>query len=369
MRYVPIKYIKEDMVLAKTLYGYNGEILLTIGVPILSTYIKKLYELGFAGLYIKDKLSEDITVADVISEELKMKTINSLRSLMRNNISKQEIQASLKIIGKQIVDIVDEISINEDTMINMVNLKVASEYTFYHCVDVCVLSIVLGVALNFNKEDLYLLGTASLLHDVGKIYTPNDILDKPGKLTYEEFQIIKKHSGNGYKYVKENLNINDKVYTGIYQHHERYDGTGYPLNIKGKEISLFGRIIAIADVYDALISDRPYRKGVLPSDAIEFIMGSSDSMFDQQLVKTFCTKLAPYPIGTCVKLSNGLIGIVVENYSSNCLRPSVKVIQEDNELVEPYLINLKQSDYNVTIIGLADALLFQWCLEGSFTIQ
>lgn len=359
MRYVPIKYISEGMILGKTLYGNNGEVLLRQGVPVRQCYVTKLIHLGYCGIYINDELSEDIIVADTIGEELKMRTIKSIKNLMQPNRKKKEIQSTLKIIGSLMEDIVDEISGNEDIMVNMMDLRVSSEYTFYHSVSVCVLSLVLGVALKFKKEDLYLLGTASLLHDIGKIFTDNEILDKAGKLTYDEFEIIKKHSENGYRYVKENLYINTKVYMGIQQHHEKYDGTGYPLNIKGKKISLFGRIIAIADVYDALVSDRPYRKGVLPSEAIEYIMGGGGTAFDQSLVKIFSTKIAPYPIGTCVNLSNNLVGIVVENYSSYCLRPSVKIIQCQGKLVSPYLINLKESNFNVTIVGMADALLYQ----------
>lgn len=203
------------------------------------------------------------------------------------------------------------------------------------------------------------MGISALLHDVGKLYTPSEILDKPEKLTYEEFQIIKQHSENGFRYIKENLDIDTKVYLGIYQHHEKYDGTGYPLNIKGEKISLFARIISIADVYDALISDRPYRKGVLPSEGIEHIMGGSGTLFDHRLVKIFSKKIAPYPIGTCVNLSNDLVGIVSKNHPSYSLRPSVKIIQADNKIITPYIMNLKESNYNVTIIGMEDALLYQ----------
>lgn len=359
MRYVPIKYVKEGMILGRTLYGNNGEVLLRKESSIHLSYVKKLIYLGYCGIYINDELSEDITVTEVISEELKMRTIKSIKNLMKPSRSKKQVQSSFKIIESLMENIVDEISGNEDIMVNMMDLRVASEYTFYHSVNVCVLSMVIGVALKLKKEDLYLLGTASLLHDIGKIYTPNEILDKPAKLTYEEFETIKQHSQNGYRYVKENLYINTKVYVGIQQHHEKYDGTGYPLSIKGNKISLFGRIIAIADVYDALVSDRPYRKGVLPSEAIEYIMGGGGTMFDQSLVKVFSDKIAPYPIGTCVKLSNNLIGIVVKNYSCYCLRPSVKIIQCEGKLVSPYLINLKESNYNVTIVGMADSLLYQ----------
>ncbi|MBU3190271.1 HD-GYP domain-containing protein [Clostridium bowmanii] len=358
MRYIPIIYIREGMILGKTLYGDNGEVLLTKKALIRPSYIKKLIALGYCGLYIIDELSEDITVMEIINEDLKIKTIKSVKNLMQPNMKKKEIQTYLKIIEKSMGDIVDEILFNKDLMVNMIDLKVASEYTFYHSVNVCVLSIVLGVALKFEKKELYLLGLSALLHDMGKIYTPNEILDKPAKLTYEEFQIIKQHSENGYRYIKENLDIDTKVYMGIYQHHEKYDGTGYPLKLKGKKISLFARIITIADVYDALISDRPYRKGVLPSEGVELIMGSSGTLFDHRLVKIFSKKIAPYPIGTCVKLSNDLIGIVVENYSSYCLRPLIKIVKTGNKLVIPYLMNLKESNYNVTITAVSDALLY-----------
>lgn len=357
MRYVPIEYVKESMILGKTLYGNNGEVLLTRGTPILLSYIKILIHLGYSGLCIKDELSEGITMPEIISEELKMRTINSVKSLMQPNCKKKQIQASLKMIEKLLGNIADEISRNKDIMVNILDLRAASEYTFYHSVNVCVLSMVLGVAIKLKKEDLCLLGISSLLHDMGKIYIPNKILDKPGELTTAEFDVIKQHPRNGYIYVKENLDTNSKVYVGIYQHHERYDGTGYPLNIKGNKISLFGRIIAIADVYDALVSDRPYRKSVLPSEGIEYIMGSGGTMFDANLAKILSTKVAPYPVGTCVKLSNDLIGIVVENYSSYCLRPSVRIIQNKDSLVTPFLMDLKESNYNVTIVGVADALL------------
>ena len=358
MRYISIEYIKEGMTLGKTLYGKNGEVLLRKEAPVLLSYVKILNHLGYAGIYINDEFSEDITVNDIINEELKMKTINTLKNLMQPN-KKSDIKSGFKTIENLMDNITDEISCNKDIIFNMMDLKVASEYTFYHSVNVCVLSMVVGVALKLKKKDLALLGTAALLHDMGKIYTPNEILDKPAKLSYEEFEIIKHHSEDGYLYVKDNLSINNKVYAGIYQHHERYDGTGYPLGLKGKTISLFGRIIAMADVYDALVSDRPYRKGVLPSDAVEFIMGGSGTMFDQRLVKILATKIAPYPIGTCVILSNDLIGIVVKNYSSYCLRPSIKIIHDGTKFISPYLMNLGKSNFNITIVGVADALLHQ----------
>jgi len=149
MRYVPLIQVKKSMILGKTLYGNNGEVLLTRKTPILPSYVKALINLGYYGLYINDELSDDITVNEVISEDLKIKTIKSVKNLMQPNINKKEIQSSLKNIENLMENIADEISCNKDIMFNMIDLKIASEYTFYHSVNVRVLSIVLSVALKF----------------------------------------------------------------------------------------------------------------------------------------------------------------------------------------------------------------------------
>ncbi|MFA9397244.1 MAG: HD-GYP domain-containing protein [Clostridiaceae bacterium] len=356
MRYIPIGCVKEGMILGKTLYGEMGEILLREGAIVHLSYVKKMKELGYFGIYIEDELSEGIKVQDVISEDLKMKTVKAVRNFMQSSSDEKLVKRSFSNIENLIEDIVDEILDNKDLVVNMVDLKVATNYTFYHSVNVSVLALVLGVALKLDREELYLLGMTSLLHDMGKIFTPSEILDKPDKLTKEEYDEIKKHSQNGYRYVKEKLDVNTKVYVGIQQHHERFDGTGYPNGITGKKISLFGRVIAISDVFDALVSDRPYRKGILPSEGMEYIMGSGGTLFDPDIVNVFSKKIAPYPIGTCVILSNGYLGIVVKNYENYCLRPLVKIIKENEKCIEPYYINLLDSNYDVTIKSVADAM-------------
>ncbi len=357
MRYVPIEYLKEGMILGKTLYGEMGEILLREGSIIIDNYINKIEDLGYFGLYIEDSLSEGICIKDVIGEDLKMRTIKAVKTMMNiNRDNDREIQKSFEELETLVENIVNDISSNKDLMINMIDLKVANNYTFYHSVNVTVLSLVIGLAMNLSSSDLYLIGTAALLHDVGKIFTPSEILEKPGPLTKEEFEIIQKHPEDGYNYVKEKLIAHTKTYMGILTHHERFDGTGYPNKIKGHDITKFGRIIAVADVYDALTSDRPYRKRINPSEAMEYIMGGGGTFFDIEVVQEFSKIIAPYPVGTCVKLTNGFVGIVVENYSDCCLRPKIKVVKEESKLVEPYLLNLKTSNFNVTICDTADVL-------------
>ncbi|MDP4145731.1 MAG: HD-GYP domain-containing protein [Bacillota bacterium] len=357
MRYVPLSFIQEGMILGKTLYGSMGEVLLRKGTPILKLYVRRMEKLGYTGVYIQDELSQDIEVQDVINEDLRMQTIKTVKNFMHlSTESSKGVQEAFSDIENLIGSIIEDISNNKDLIVNLIDLKVASNYTFYHSVNVSVLSIVMGVALNLPPKDLYYLGLASLLHDIGKIFTPKEILDKPGTLTKEEFEIIQQHAQNGYTYIKEKFTTHAKTYVGILQHHERFDGTGYPEGKKGKDISLFGRIIAITDVYDALTSDRTYRKGVLPSEGMEYIMGAGGTLFDPDLVKVFVSKIAPYPVGTCVQLSNGLVGIVAENNFSYFLRPKVKIIRNNNDYVEPYIMDLKESNLNVTIVGVADVL-------------
>ncbi|OYP31617.1 phosphohydrolase, partial [Lachnotalea glycerini] len=237
---------------------------------------------------------------------------------------------------------------------NMVDLKIYDDYTYYHSVNVAILSLIVGNALKFHRAMLIQLGMAAILHDIGKKFTPIEILSKPGMLTDEEFDIIKEHPTNGYHFIKRFFpSISSATYVGILQHHERYDGSGYPSGAQGEGISLLGRILAVCDVYDALVSDRPYHKAYLPSEALEFIQGGSGSMFDPAIVITFCYKVASYPLGTAVTLSNGEVGIVVENYEEFNTRPKVKIVK--NNIVTHY-IDLK-SDYNarnITIVGIAN---------------
>ena len=140
---------------------------------------------------------------------------------------------------------------------------------------------------------------------------------------------------------------------GILDHHEKFAGGGYPNDLKEEKISLFGRIIAIADVYDAMTSDRPYRKAIIPSEVIEYIMGASHTLFDPDLVNVFIRKIAPYPIGTCVELSNRLTGIIIENYENFSMRPRVRIFKKDGEDITPFELDLSDRNFlNITVTSV-----------------
>lgn len=184
-------------------------------------------------------------------------------------------------------DILDAIRNNRTVLSCLSTLKAYDKYTFSHSVNVFFLSVMIGSALSFDNIQLHELGMSALLHDIGKTLIPKKILNKKEKLTDLEFAILRTHSTKGYFYVKEKIDLQNMSFLGILHHHEKYNGTGYPVGIKQKDIDIFGRIISIADVYDAITSDRPYRKAQTYTEAIQFIQNNSDIHFDSELVAVF----------------------------------------------------------------------------------
>ena len=355
MRFVPIDSVKEGMILAKPLLGKKGELLLQKGAVIFPSYIKRIKQLGYNGIFIDDNLSREVIFPEVVDENLKIEAVRALKSAFAKigqcSCSSPEVYNDLY---NTVNDIVDSILESKDALVSIIDLKSFDDYTFYHCVNVCILSIVIGKALGFNKSRLYNLGLSAVLHDIGKTFIPKQILNKNGRLTDEEFDIIKTHSSWGYRYVRTNIRIPSSAYIGILHHHERFDGTGYPMGIKSDKISLFGRVISVADVYDALISERPYRKALPHFEAFEYVMGNGKTAFDPEIVKVFSKRVAPYPVGTSVILSNNKTGLVVENHADCATRPKVKIYKHGDADVKPYYIDLKndKDTMDVVIIGV-----------------
>lgn len=355
MRFIPVGCLQDGMISARQVLGKHGELLLNKDTVIQTAYIKKLIALGYSGIYIEDKLSEEIKVSEIISQDLRLKTVKTIKTAYETIESGKDIsQSRMQDINHLVENIVEEALSNENLMVNMVDLKIFDDYTFYHSVNVAVLSVVIGIGLKMGKDQLAKLVLSAMLHDVGKVFIPREVLNKPGRLNNMEFEMMKGHPYKGYKYLRDHFDVPMVSYIGILQHHEKYDGTGYPLNTKGEQISLFGRIISVADIYDALTSDRPYRKALTPSDAAEYIMGAGGTVLDPNLVRCFMQNVAPYPVGMYVRLSNNMEGLVIENYKDCCIRPKVKIIRHGGLEVTPYIIDLKNDAgaRDITIVGL-----------------
>ena len=356
MRYIATKNLRPGHKLAMDLVYANDSVLLRKGKSLTQSLINKINLLGYQGLYIEDDLSEGIEINDIISTDLRMKTRSQLELLFHNmeyNIT-SGVEKHIRSLQSLAKEIVDEILDNHETMINIIDLRNYDDYTYSHSLNVTVLSVVIGTAMELSKSTVYELAVGALVHDTGKMFVPKEILHKPSRLTDQEFEEIKKHSELGYRYLCSNFDIPDDSKTAALQHHEKYSGGGYPYGIAGDEIHEFGRIISVADVYDALTSDRPYREAMLPSDAIEYIMGGYGTMFDPAMVNAITQKVAPYPIGTCVRLSTGQEAIVVKNYEFTSLRPLVRLIEDGKPSGECIDLTNDRSSLNITVREIID---------------
>ena len=207
-----------------------------------------------------------------------------------------------------------------------------------------------GISLRMSERQLHDLGMAGLLHDIGKMTIPVSILNKPGKLTDEEYEIMKSHPINAAELLKNY--VSNDIVRAIEGHHEKLDGSGYPYGRKGDNIHYYSKILAICDVYDALTSDRPYRKAAFPNEVIEYIMGCGDTHFDHEILSHFIKIIVAYPVGTFVKLSDDMLAVVVKNYPENIMRPVIRIINADGTVGEDIDLLYDNEYMNITIVDM-----------------
>jgi len=352
MRFVSVDNLKAGMIAGKPLFGDSGHILIQAGTTITEGFINKLKAMMYNGLYIDDAFSEGIEIESVVSHETRKRTavlMHHLRgSAMKGNSN--FFQSNMREITNVLNQMIDEIVKSSNSLVNIIDMKDFDSYTYQHSVNVCVLSCVIGLEYDMPRTRLNNLAIAAILHDIGKIFIDIDIINKPGKLTEEEMDIMKTHSSIGIEKLSLNKFLQYSVTSAILQHHERYDGSGYPFGKKGEEIPTEAQIIAMADVYDAITSKRAYALPIAPPKAYEYITGNSGIAFNPELIEIFARKIAPFPLGIQVRLSNGLTGIVCRNYEDNLLRPLIKLMPaRENE--EPRFLDMKNDtdSYNIII--------------------
>nr|WP_278680185.1 HD domain-containing phosphohydrolase [Clostridium paraputrificum] len=325
MRLVPIESVRTGSYLGKTIYDNSGRILLKSGVLLTEGLIKKIKQLNIFSIYIEDNYSQS-EIEDIIKPELRNKATSIIKDTFNNveklsNLKTLNSREKNKIIKEQedyfnsINDIAEEllnnILDNKNLLVSLVDIKSMDMYTYQHCVNVAVISLVLGIGLQLPKSELIDLCTGALLHDIGKVFIPKDLITKEGPLTYEEFLKIKEHPR-----------------------------LGYPNALKGDAINKLAKIVSIADVYDALTSDRCYRRALCASDALEYIMANVNKLFDFNIVQVFSKIIVPFPFGTIVKLSTGDIAVVQETQLNYPLRPVVKIVKSSDSKNEGKLLNL-----------------------------
>ncbi len=341
MRIIPVNRLKSNMELAKPVYHKNS-ILLNIGVNNLHLYKKKLLSYGINYIYISDEYSRDIVINDIIKDETRQKGKLIIEKTLNDISMNNEID--INNVKNVISDMVNNLLGQNNVLLNLIDIKSYDSYTFAHSVNVAAISILIGQLMNIPEKKLIDIGIGAILHDVGKILIPQEIINKTGDLDDEELQIIRDHPRLGYNYLKEYTNISPLSRIIILSHHERLDGSGYPKGLNDEEIHKYAKIVAIADVFDALTSDRIYRNRWSINDVVDYFMSNVNIKFDQIMVEHFIRNVAIYPNGMTVVLSTGQKAIVKEQNRYFPMRPVVRLIEEaDNSTVKnDHLINLME---------------------------
>ncbi|HEY4074461.1 MAG TPA: HD-GYP domain-containing protein [Herbaspirillum sp.] len=241
----------------------------------------------------------------------------------------EEVRMGKAVDAGSVLPLVEEITAsvtrNAGTLIGLARLKTADDYTYMHSIAVCALMISLGRECGLSPEDLREAGLAGLLHDIGKMAIPKDILQKPGKLTPEEYQTIKNHPSAGYDMLKNGKGVGKMALDVCLHHHEKVDGTGYPKSLAAGQISLPAKMSAVCDVYDAITSNRPYKHGWEPGESLRRMAEWNNDHFDNKVFHAFVKIIGIYPVGSLVKMKSGRLGVVIDHNPHLLLQPTVKI--------------------------------------------
>jgi len=328
---ISIYDLKPNMILSEALV-LNGLTLVTKEVPLNNSMIKKILEF-YPSNTISIYLTEEEAMASALQcsrQQVLIQTENTLSefsNIIDNFLSKIEgnSEPDLTEIRTMSKEILDSFSDYGSILKSITNSRNIDEYLMRHWVNVALLSSMLGTWLNFSRQDLTRLTYAAFLHDVGKTKVNPNILNKSSKLTKSEFEEAKKHSIYSYELVKSIPYLDNSVSLGVLMHHERLDGSGYPLGLKEDKISTFAKIIGITDIFDAMTSDRIYSKRQNPFKVLEIMQHDCMGLLDYNYLSTFIKQMANYYTGEMVKLSDGSVGKIVKIDLNNISRPLISI--------------------------------------------
>lgn len=309
---------------------------------ILDEYmIESLKKLGVPGIYVSEGEEDEVIETDyeklpaIVKSNLSKyrepdpakvqltdtvkKRVSSAMQYLYNNTDSEIFMDTTHTITGELLKAIDN---NSALAVDISVLKTSDEYTFKHSVDVATVSMIIAKKQGLSKDDIHNIGIAGLLHDIGKSKIPLEILNKPGKLNDDEFAVMKRHPEFGYEILKNKEGISTAISLAVLQHHEKMNGRGYPFGYATDKIIPYAKILSVADVYDALVTERPYKKPFTQRNAIELIMSMTDEL-DLDAMHSFLDSVILYPVDSTVQLSNGEKAKVVKNNTDSVLRPTV----------------------------------------------
>ena len=361
MIHIPIKKLKNGMITAQSIYNPLGASYLTKGMELSPTYIERLEKAGFDGVTVTS-LDPKLKLAppdDIVQEKTRISAIQNVATAFHSVEENGTFDpAPLQGISENILQ---DIIAQQKNLVQLTDIRLHDTYTFAHSVNVAILSSLLGVLLKLSREEQLKLTLGGLLHDIGKVTVPYEILTKAGHLTDDEWSVMQGHPEAGRQRLKKMFPNDTLLSTIALQHHEHIDGSGYPNHLKGEQIHRYGRIVAIADVYDALTSVRPYKRAYTPSVAHRLMATCSPGHFDLDLLKLFFDNVAIYPVGTILKTQDGY-AIVKKVEFGYTLTPVVCVFanREGKLLNAPSDLDLKEAPKGMLDGVISDSELYHF---------
>jgi putative nucleotidyltransferase with HDIG domain len=373
IRKIPVERLRPGMYIHDINCGWMDHPFVTSHFLVKDqAMVDKIVQLGIHDVYIDVGRGLDVALRAPTQAEVRQEIASQLASIAEELTPKRtpladERQRAVRLhseanqivrgmisdirLGKQIEmekieplveNMVDSIFRNPDALLPLGRLKEHDSYTFQHSVSVCTLMIAFARGLAMDRATIKEIAIGALLHDVGKAKVPDGILNKPAKLTDAEFAKMKSHVVQSIIILQNTPGISKIALDVAGQHHERFDGTGYPNKLKGNEISLYGQMGAIVDVYDAITSDRVYHKGMPPTEALGKLLEWSQFHFDPEMVRKFIKAVGIYPTGSLVRLDSGRLGIVMEQHPDKLIHPVVLVIfnAKSNVYLKPEIVDL-----------------------------
>lgn len=341
-KFISTRLLKEGMKIDQAIVDSTGRSLIEKGAYLDDFHIEYLQGKGIGGIYIQEgepdpeelnelemqipQFTKEVIEKNRVEDRAKVQLTESVRKrvgegiqyLYHNTDSENFSEATNNVANELMKTIVD----NDAVAVDISMLKVSDEYTFKHSVDVATMAMIIGKKYGLSDREIHDLGIAGLLHDVGKSKIPNEVLNKAGRLTDEEFALMKQHTLLGFEILKKRNEFSDGIMRGVLQHHEKTNGKGYPLGNNAEKIHLYAKIISVADIYDALVTERSYKSAMPKGVAIEMIMAMTEEL-DFDAMKSFLSTVILYPVDSIIQLSNGEKAKVIENNMENCLRPRV----------------------------------------------
>lgn len=338
-KFISTRLLKEGMKIDQSIVDSTGRSLIEKGAYLDDFHIEYLQEKGVNGVFIQEgepdpdelevqipQFTREVIEMSRVEDRAKVKLTESVRKRVSEGIQflyshtddENFSEATNNVANELMKTIVD----NDAVAVDISMLKVSDEYTFKHSVDVATMSMIVGKKHGLSDHEIHELGISGLLHDVGKSKIPNEVLNKAAKLTDEEFALMKQHTLFGFDILKKRNEFSEGIMLGVLQHHEKINGKGYPVGSPADKIHPYAKIISVADIYDALVTERPYKKGFPKGVAIEMIMSMTGEL-DFDAMKSFLSSVIVYSVDSIIQLSNGEMAKVVENNPENCLRPKV----------------------------------------------